>query len=64
MQAGLSARDDTLPKRFLEEPMPEGPSKGQVFEQDQLLPTYYEVRGWDRNGVPKAGKLGELGISG
>jgi aldehyde:ferredoxin oxidoreductase len=64
LQAGLSARDDTLPKRFLEEPMPEGPSKGQVFEQDQLLPTYYEVRGWDRNGIPKAEKLGELGISG
>ena len=24
--AGLSANDDTLPKRFLKEPMPEGPS--------------------------------------
>ncbi|MEJ2025154.1 MAG: aldehyde ferredoxin oxidoreductase C-terminal domain-containing protein, partial [Deltaproteobacteria bacterium] len=64
LQAGLSARDDTLPKRFLEEPMPDGPSKGQVFEQDQLLPRYYDVRGWDRNGVPKPEKLGELGISG
>jgi aldehyde:ferredoxin oxidoreductase len=25
LQAGLSAKDDTLPKRFLKEPMPEGP---------------------------------------
>jgi len=62
LRAGLSARDDTLPKRFLKEPMPDGPSKGQVFEQDQLLPRYYDVRGWDKNGVPRTEKLEELGI--
>ena len=63
LKAGLSAKDDTLPKRFLKEPMPEGPSKGQVFEQDKLLPKYYEVRGWDKNGVPSKEKLEELGLS-
>jgi aldehyde:ferredoxin oxidoreductase len=60
--AGLSAKDDTLPKRFLKEPMPEGPSKGQVFEQDQLLPDYYKLRGWDEKGIPGSEKLEELGL--
>ena len=60
--AGMSAKDDTLPKRFLKEPMPEGPAKGQVFEQDQLLPEYYKMRGWDEKGIPQKAKLDELGI--
>jgi aldehyde:ferredoxin oxidoreductase len=62
LRAGMSAKDDTLPKRFLKEPMPEGPSKGQVFEQDQILPEYYKLRGWDDNGVPQPEKLMELNI--
>jgi aldehyde:ferredoxin oxidoreductase len=62
LKAGMSAKDDTLPKRFLKEPMPEGPSKGQVFEQDQILPEYYKLRGWDENGVPQPEKLMELNI--
>jgi aldehyde:ferredoxin oxidoreductase len=63
LKAGLSAKDDTLPKRFLKEPMPEGPSKGQVFEQDQILPEYYRIRGWNQQGVPSKKKLEELGLS-
>ena len=62
LKAGLSAKDDTLPKRFLEEPMPDGPSKGQVFEQEQILPEYYKLRGWDENGIPEPQKLKELNI--
>jgi aldehyde:ferredoxin oxidoreductase len=62
LKAGLSAKDDTLPKRFLNEPMPEGPSKGQVFEQDQILPEYYDLRGWDESGVPGRDKLKDLNI--
>ena len=63
LKAGLSAKDDTLPKRFLKEPMPEGASKGQVFEQDQLLPVYYKIRGWNQQGVPLKKKIEELGLS-
>jgi len=62
LKAGMSAKDDTLPKRFLKEPMPEGPSKGQVFEQDQILPEYYKLRGWDESGVPGLDKLKDLNI--
>ncbi len=63
MKAGITGKDDTLPRRFLKEPMPEGASKGQVFEQDKLLPKYYEIRGWDKNGIPSKEKLEELGLS-
>ena len=58
---GFSAKDDTLPKRLLEEPMPEGPSKGQVVELDKMLKEYYELRGWV-DGKPTPEKLKELGI--
>jgi len=52
---------DTLPKRFLEEPMPEGASKGQVVRLSEMLDEYYQVRGWV-NGRPTRGKLEELGL--
>jgi aldehyde:ferredoxin oxidoreductase len=52
---------DTLPKRLLEEPMPEGPSKGQVVRLDEMLPEYYEARGWIK-GRPTRAKLEELGL--
>lgn len=62
LKAGMTAKDDSLPKRFLNEPMPDGPSKGQVFEQEQVLPEYYQLRGWDENGIPGSAKLKELNI--
>ena len=62
MKAGLTGKDDTLPKRLLEEPMPEGPAKGRVCKLDEMLPEYYKLRGWDENGVPTDEKLNELGL--
>jgi aldehyde:ferredoxin oxidoreductase len=59
---GYTAADDTLPKRLLEEPMPEGPTKGHVHPLDQLLPKYYEVRGWGTDGVPTEDKKKALGL--
>ena len=53
---------DTLPPRFLEDPMPEGPSKGQVVKLDKMLPEYYKIRGW-KAGRPTREKLDELGLS-
>jgi aldehyde:ferredoxin oxidoreductase len=52
---------DTLPKRFLEVPMPEGPRKGQVVKLDQMLGEYYDLRGW-KKGIPTKVKLKELGL--
>ncbi len=62
LQEGYSIKDDTLPKRLLEEPMPEGPAKGRVHQLDKLLPKYYELRGWDEKGVPTAETKQSLGL--
>jgi len=62
-RAGLSAKDDTLPKRLLEEPLPEGPAEGHVNELPILLESYYQLRGWDPlTGKPTKEKLHELGL--
>jgi aldehyde:ferredoxin oxidoreductase len=62
LKAGLTAKDDTLPKRMLEEPMPDGPAKGMVVHLDKMLPEYYRLRGWSPDGVPTRLKLQELGL--
>jgi aldehyde:ferredoxin oxidoreductase len=60
MRSGYN--DDVLPKRFLREPMPDGAAKGQVVELEPMLKEYYDIRGLDENGKPKAEKLKELSL--
>jgi aldehyde:ferredoxin oxidoreductase len=62
-RAGLTAADDTLPTRMLEEPMPDGPAKGYVCELGKMLPPYYALRGWDAQGNVTAAKAAELGLA-
>lgn len=62
LEAGIDAAQDTLPKRLIEEEIPEGPSKGEVWEKDTLIPEYYEVRGWDKNSIPTPETLKKLGL--
>ncbi|MBS3783170.1 MAG: aldehyde ferredoxin oxidoreductase family protein [Anaerolineae bacterium] len=62
-RAGFSRADDTLPPRMLEEPMPEGPAQGHVVELEEMLPEFYELRGWDEKGIPTDEKLEELGLT-
>ena len=62
---GITRRDDTLPKRFLEQPMSEGsgPSSGSILELEPMLDEYYTARGWDLDtGLPTPEKLAELGL--
>ncbi|MFC2073084.1 aldehyde ferredoxin oxidoreductase family protein [Chloroflexota bacterium] len=63
LKAGITADDDTLPRRMSEEPMPKGPSAGAVSKISEMLPEYYELRGWDKNGVPPPEKLAELSLT-
>ncbi len=63
LKAGIDSAQDTLPKRLLKEPIPDGPSKGWVHKLDELLPQYYDVRGWNTNGIPTPEKLKELGLA-
>ena len=62
LKLGLTKADDTLPPRFLKEPMPEGAAKGQIAHLDITLPEYYKLRGWDKNGVPTEERLKKLGL--
>ena len=62
LKAGFTKEDDTLPPRMLKEPLPDGPGKGHVCRLDEMLPEYYQLRGWDENGVPTPEKLSELGL--
>jgi aldehyde:ferredoxin oxidoreductase len=62
LRSGFTGADDTLPKRMLEEPLPEGPAKGRVVDLAQMLPEFYDLRGWDRQGVPTQEKLKDLGL--
>lgn len=61
---GLTRADDTLPKRLLEEPLPEGAAQGHKVEKlDQSLDAYYEFRGWDKKtGKPTPEKLKDLNL--
>jgi aldehyde:ferredoxin oxidoreductase len=62
LEAGVSPAEDKLPKRLLEEPIPEGPSKGWVHKLSDLLPEYYELRGWTKDGLPTKERLEKLGL--
>lgn len=61
-RAGVGSGADTLPKRILEEPLPSGPAKGKVNRLGEMLPEYYQLRGWDTDGRLTPEKLKELGL--
>jgi aldehyde:ferredoxin oxidoreductase len=61
-KAGFTAKDDTLPKRLLTEPAKTGPAKGLVNKLPEMLPKYYEARGWDSNGQLKPETRTRLGL--
>jgi aldehyde:ferredoxin oxidoreductase len=62
---GLTRKDDTVPRRFLEEPVADGPRKGQHLGDilPQMLSEYYLARGWDpETGLQTRSKLESLGL--
>ena len=66
IREGLTRKDDTLPWKVMHVPIPdEGPSKGSFVSQEELdllLDDYYEVRGWNKEGIPTIEKVKELGM--
>ena len=62
IREGIEGAQDTLPARFLKEPLKEGPSSGRVVDLEKLRGDYYQTRGWDEEGVPTSGKLEDLGL--
>jgi aldehyde:ferredoxin oxidoreductase len=63
IKAGMGRKDDTLPDRMLHTPAPSGTAKGQVAKLEEMLPEYYEMRGWDEEGEPRGQTLTRLGLA-
>ena len=62
---GITRNEDTLPKRYFDEPIPEGPAQGEVILRDafdKMLDEYYRLHGWDEHGIPKKESLKRLGL--
>jgi len=63
---GVTRKDWLLPPRILEDPIPDGPSKGSkisVEEMNRMLDDYMAFRKWTSDGVPTPEKLKELEIA-
>ena len=62
-----SRQMDYPPDRWFEEPHSQGKMKGVKLDRekyDQMLSWYYELRGWDQNGVPTIDALEKTGLKG
>jgi aldehyde:ferredoxin oxidoreductase len=67
LREGLTAADDTLPKRFFTEPVAHGRLKGAVLDRKKFsdaVTTYYRLMGWDDRGVPLRETLLEYHLEG
>lgn len=56
---------DMPPVKWFKKPLSKGPYAGMKLDYDkynQLLDYYYELRGWDKRGVPKKETLERLGL--
>lgn len=59
IRRGLISKDDSLPKRLTDELQnPDNP--GSKVPLQEMKKDYYNIRGWDRNGVPKNKVLNKL----
>jgi aldehyde:ferredoxin oxidoreductase len=47
IREGLTSQDDTLPPRFIDKPIPDGPAKGTTIDINKLVRDYYREKGWE-----------------
>jgi len=63
--AGWDRYMDYPPARWFKHPLTKGPLAGaklDVNKYSEMLNIYYELRGWDENGIPKRETLIKLGL--
>jgi aldehyde:ferredoxin oxidoreductase len=48
LREGLRPADDTLPDRFVDNPIPDGPAKGTTINIRKLVNDYYQEKGWNK----------------
>jgi aldehyde:ferredoxin oxidoreductase len=58
---GARAKDDTLPKRMMTV-MEEGPTEGSLPDMNKMLSEFYELRGFNQNGIPAKNILEDLDL--
>ncbi len=62
---GIRRKDDQLPERITREAVPSGPTRGRILTEEMyniMLDEYYQVRGWDQDGVPTPETIRRLGL--
>lgn len=60
IREGFSKDDDRLPEKFYQQEIKTGRLIGSVIDKEkfkQAIETYYEMMGWDRQGIPFDGTL-------
>jgi len=67
IREGLTRADDWLVDRYFDEPTPIGlpVARGKSLDREkfkQLIDEYYELHGWDEQGVPRPETLKNLGL--
>ncbi len=61
LREGIDKEQDRLAKRFTEDPLiPD--NKKSVVHLNKMIPKYYRVRGWDKDGYPKKRTLKKMGL--
>jgi aldehyde:ferredoxin oxidoreductase len=68
IREGLTREDDWLVDRYFDEPTPIGLPivRGKTIDREkfkQMIDEYYELHGWDENGVPRPETLEQLGLN-
>lgn len=65
LREGITKADLLLPVRLTQDPITDGPSKGQFISEKEMLYMlldYFKARGWDANGDIPIPKLKELDL--
>jgi aldehyde:ferredoxin oxidoreductase len=65
LREGLRAADDCLPRRFHRESIDAGRHLGAVLDEQNFrerIDEYYDLVGWDRQGIPKVETLADLSL--
>jgi aldehyde:ferredoxin oxidoreductase len=63
---GQRRKDDTLPSRIFDMPVPGGPFKGRRIDRGKfegMVKEFYTLNGWDNEGIPLAETFTRLGLA-
>jgi aldehyde:ferredoxin oxidoreductase len=62
LRHGATRAMDNLPDKFTKEPVTEGPSKGTFANLEPMIDDFYEIMGWDVNGIPTSETLSKFDL--